>query len=354
MTPDGLNQAIAAGEPVRVLPGGIEFVSEYLSGAGSVLIPIVAVSSAFPDNGEVELKDESGHVRGSVHLLRGRSTDNTLDLTDTEYVAYLSDVDDGGINVLPYTFRNNYVSIESDYIIRYFTHHFDGAPLWGGFIHRSMAAGVPKPHKVNFAIEMQHFNGYPTEYHQVCSLRSVTQAYGIERFLKLYHMVELLFDWDYVEEIRSLNDDLEGVGKLLSRGSLSEFKRIEFILMRRCDRFDRIAAKLSEVHRFIPTAASIFFEYGKDSNPLKRPDFLRAFFAAPTFSRATFMADPVLKRQNFDEFVAAVAAHWIYRIRCSIAHHKIGEYLLTERDEQFVVEFGEPLLREILCQAMRK
>lgn len=39
-----------------------------------------------------------------------------------------------------------------------------------------------------------------------------------------------------------------------------------------------------------------------------------------------------------------------YNVRCCTAHNRIGEYVISNDDEGFVVEFAEPLLREVLCQ----
>ena len=45
-----------------------------------------------------------------------------------------------------------------------------------------------------------------------------------------------------------------------------------------------------------------------------------------------------------------IATYWIYRVRSSIAHSRIGEYVMSTSDEEFVVEIAEPLLRSVLVQ----
>jgi hypothetical protein len=53
-------------------------------------------------------------------------------------------------------------------------------------------------------------------------------------------------------------------------------------------------------------------------------------------------------RVIYDKLILETAAYWVFRVRCCIAHHRIGEYLLTQLDEEFVVEFAEPLLLGVL------
>lgn len=58
--------------------------------------------------------------------------------------------------------------------------------------------------------------------------------------------------------------------------------------------------------------------------------------------------------EKHKSFILAIATYWIYRIRCSIAHHKIGEYMMGYDDEEFVVEFAEPLLKEIILESFKR
>ncbi|WP_217361105.1 hypothetical protein [Dolichospermum sp. UHCC 0406] len=57
-----------------------------------------------------------------------------------------------------------------------------------------------------------------------------------------------------------------------------------------------------------------------------------------------------ISENNYDDLVINFSAYCIYRVRCCTAHNRIGEYVMSNDDEGFVVEFAEPLLREVLCQ----
>ena len=57
-----------------------------------------------------------------------------------------------------------------------------------------------------------------------------------------------------------------------------------------------------------------------------------------------------ITNKGYDNLVIEFSAYCIYRVRCCISHNRIGEYVMSNDDEGFVVEFAEPLLREVLCQ----
>ena len=48
--------------------------------------------------------------------------------------------------------------------------------------------------------------------------------------------------------------------------------------------------------------------------------------------------------------MGGIAAYQIYRLRSSIAHSRIGEYLLTDADDAMIREFGLPLIQEVAVQ----
>jgi hypothetical protein len=48
--------------------------------------------------------------------------------------------------------------------------------------------------------------------------------------------------------------------------------------------------------------------------------------------------------------MGGLAAYQIYRMRSSIAHSRIGEYLLTDADDAMIADFGLPLLQEVASQ----
>jgi hypothetical protein len=172
--------------------------------------------------------------------------------------------------------------------------------------------------------------------------------------LRLYHQIELLFDWVVVKQIQALGSDLTGIGRLMSDYAAGDTPRLRHIISKYSTDTDRLLKRMFDLPKFVSTAKAIFQDYSKESNPLKdnwtkfidwaengTPDLV----GAKKFKLAPDQA-------QFDTLVRTTAAYWIYRVRCCIAHNKIGEYILQDSDEDFVINFIEPLLQEVLLQVL--
>jgi hypothetical protein len=142
--------------------------------------------------------------------------------------------------------------------------------------------------------------------------------------------------WDV---LKSTRDDLE---------------RIHHVL-RGYDDFAWLEKHIYQLRGYRNSALRIFYDFGKESNPIKDRDaFIALFLDAPNISLLEL--EGIKKSKSFsDNFVASVDAYhaklirlvgyWIYRVRCSIAHNKLGEYHLEGvEDLEFLMGFAEPLL----------
>jgi hypothetical protein len=153
----------------------------------------------------------------------------------------------------------------------------DSAPLWGGFFHERdsfvlCSAYQVNPQKIIARPEIQ----LPTNYHIESCIRSVVQPYAFERFLKLYHLLELVFDWNLVVQIQNLGNNLQGIGQILNQySSNKDIERLNKLFIAKHDDgnldIDKIAACLNKIDnpRLLPKCLQIFFDYSKDSNPYK-------------------------------------------------------------------------------------
>jgi hypothetical protein len=63
--------------------------------------------------------------------------------------------------------------------------------------------------------------------------------------LKKYHLLELLFDYDFVENIKSLGTDLRGIGQLLSEYSSKEINRLNNVVTNRVNDISKEGAAFS-------------------------------------------------------------------------------------------------------------
>ncbi|MGB0930316.1 MAG: hypothetical protein ACPGVB_06050, partial [Chitinophagales bacterium] len=200
----------------------------------------------------------------------------------------------------------------------------------------------------------------PTTWHKQAMIRAVQQPYAFERFLKNYHLLELLFDWQLVQTIKSLGDDLQSAIKEVANYRKDDIERLKSILRLKCNNTDKLAKRLDSIKTFLPIAKEIFYTHGKPSNPLtKGENELQEIIDGGGFTdnenlKNCKISKKVNTQELYSKFITDLSAYWIYRVRCSIAHHKIGEYLMSPSDEQFMVEFAEPLLKEVLIQCFTR
>src|SRR5690606_13275654 len=116
--------------------------------------------------------------------------------------------------------------------------------------------------------------------------------------------------------------------------------------------------KLNLIKPYQALGEEIFIKFGKSKEPIKLTDPIKYnnllattdIFIDPNVIHSTIQ----IQTSNYNKFIHSVTAYWIYRIRCSIAHFKIGEYILTRDKEEFIVEFAEPLIKEVLLQFYKK
>jgi hypothetical protein len=328
---------------------------------GLVPLPLALVSSSYgPTPGtavtDILLLDEQRNRLGVLCLCRELGNVDLNTMTDAQYAAYLHSVSKDEYE-LPYRFGTDYVVIDQARFVEYRDHYLKVSTIWGGFLH-TVTGGIPAFKHVPAHITAVRDLTFPTQYHEENSRRSVAEPYAFERFLKLYHLFELLFDWDLVQRIQRLGTDLLGVGKLLAEYDKNELERLKDILGIRCTNINPICVCLDAVVPYRDTAKLMFFTYGKGGNaftgqdPEKSFDDLLDIGAFTEANVRTANLQYAMGPDKFRKFVINCAAYWVYRVRCSIAHNRIGEYVITTADEEFIVKFAEPLLRELLAQAL--
>jgi hypothetical protein len=322
------------------------------------LLPLpVILPSSIESNLDIDVVDETGRLLGQLCCCTHLGQVEITSLTDAKYAAYINEVDSNAITG-QHIFIKNYFVIESTLYEDYKANYLDTAPIWGGFLHENSSITIRDCYKHSPAsIHAVKNISLPTIHHQRSSARGVLQAYGFERFLKYYHLLELLFDFDIVRDIKTLGDDLYGIGKILSTYENRELDRLKMLLRKRClADIDAIASCLNFIQTkadYLEKGRELFFHYGKEGNPIGEEKKYDDLFISGGFSKANARAQGLLTNRTYEKLVTDTAAYWIYRIRCCIAHNRIGEYLMIDEDEEFVVEFAEPLIREVLCQAFQ-
>jgi hypothetical protein len=237
---------------------------------------------------------------------------------------------------------------------------------WGGFVTFEDALPIATSiNDVESAIIKAGRLSHPrTTRHKLALQRATESPVAIDRFLHLYHFLELDFDHELVERVKAANiENTTELNRILSRGR-DELDRLHLVLEGFGD-FNSLEAIFSSLQEHNDVALNVFYEYGKEHNPLKDRDSFEALFGTnPAVTqdslnrikeRNKLNVNFTARQEEYHKFLIKLACYWIYRIRCCIAHNKIGEYhMQTPEDMRFVSEFGEPLVRLLIFHRLRE
>ncbi|NWC58872.1 hypothetical protein [Pseudomonas veronii] len=287
-------------------------------------------------------------------------------LTDAQYAAYISMIDATALSSGAWpSFPYDCVVIQEQHFASY-KRNLKSSPLWGGFIHlgESQEIANQKIGSKSLEIEIHENCVARTTRHQDCLELAARAAHSTERFLHLYHYLELDYDYEVVKGIKAINEnDPQKLWDILKL-SREDIDRIQHIL-REYDNLPKLESLLTTLRYHENAAIRIFYDYGKDSNPLKDATAFREQFILSACINRTELDNIKKAKSLSDNFCATedsyqtkiikLVCYWIYRFRCSIAHNKLGEYYLNQSDDMhFLVDFAEPLLVEMVRFRMSK
>lgn len=325
---------------------------------GFVALEVPFIAQHIASDQDVEIIDENGDVLGYLCLTKKLGQVNFQAITEAKQIAYLAKVDDYSDDFLIGNFKSDYFVVSVKRLKDYKENYMGSSSLWGGFEGQSTLSFTAYK-KTTDRINARRGIDLPTDSHKLVAVSSTLDQFSLERYLKLYHLLELGFDWNIVTTIRALNDDLKGIGKILSSYGRDDIDLLKSLIVSKCTDITALENKMSKAFdaQFYNKVIEIFFEYEKESNPIKA-DRLDKFNALKATGTLTFenakSAGLTSKIEDYNLLVKKLAAYWIYRTRCGIAHHRIGEYIITLDDEFFIVDFMEPLIREVLLQVFKQ
>lgn len=348
-----------------------------------LVLPIVTSTAFDKEQSPIEVKDSADNILGYIHLSTAQEIEEER-VTEWLYAAYLVDVAEE-------EFRTGIIKINRDYFVLdlnrkvdYETSYWETTPIWGNFFHAdNLNTSSPKTnHPTPSIITAVDNLEFPTVWHKESYIHALKQPYVFERFLKKYHLLELLYDYQVMMDMQELNLGTEGDlikgGEILNNYNKQDIDRLEYIIQK-CNDFDKIIIQLDKIIPYKNIAENVFEKYGKKSNPLKIEKFntfvdLGSFVWNDVNKRAIISTIGIRNyptQQQYDrlsitektqkdlnaqtdyhKFILKLITYWIYRVRSSIAHHKIGEYLMTKSDEEFVLKFAEPLIDEVIKQCL--
>jgi len=300
-----------------------------------------------------------GSSIGDIFYLKNRTLEISL-LSQSQYYAFLSEAEVADLLKSHYTFKNNYLLIHKDYIDDFHLKYSSNSAIWGGFKLVENVSVINYYKKAVTFIEIPYELNLLDNYAKDAIYRALEHKSAFERFLKMYHLLELEFDYSLIKKIQNLNiiTDSNKIGNLLNEYNRSEIDRLIDLISNKCSDINSLADKLNLIKPYQGLGEEIFIKFGKAkgnfylSDLLKYNDLLSdndAFTSSDSVK--DFAKIPI---DDYNKFIHYITAYWIYRIRCSIAHFKIGEYILTRDKEDFIVEFAEPLIQEVLMQFYKK
>ena len=324
---------------------------ECFSVSGLVVVPIEAVGSLLDRSLDIELLDDSGASVGTISFTKNLIGVQPTTLTRWQYAAFLADSPDDWVGP-HHDFSRDYVVVDEMFADDYLARYSVGAPIWGGFTHEPLPAREIGPQvpqiTANPSIHL------PTEFHKQALNRYIEATNAFDRFLKLYHTLELLFDYVIMKRLKLVGEDLENFGKIMGEYDRSEIERLKYLISAFCNNPTEICAGFPVICVFQDRAWEIFQKHSKSGNPFHQDRHWEEFLRLANDDRLSETELRKAKLLNsgadYAALVSNIAAYWIYRVRSSIAHSRVGEFLFVESDEKFVAEFAEPLLLDVVMQ----
>lgn len=330
-------------------------LSNFVSIDNKVALPIIT-SYSFETTTDIDVTYESGRVIGKIKFLKGRNVENIESLPNEERICFYIDYDQEHIVDQAHKFKSDYLLIEKRYFNKYRQAFKKSSAIWGSFIHLDDRPEIVFDKKRNNnSIKTSPGLKIENSIYKDNLFLSINEPNPFNRFLKLYHLLELQFDMHTAEKISQLLEEgnkQKEISTKLKEYTREEIKRLTSLVIERCTDTNSLINIMSEVKHFSARAEKIFYEYGKDSNPIKKSSLFRSILERESM----FGDQDYIQTQGliFNNLVPKLCSYWIYRVRSSIAHNKFGEYIMNKDDEDFIVNFAEPLLKEMVLQCFKK
>jgi hypothetical protein len=319
-----------------------------------IALPITT-SFSFDRNNTIDIKYESGTNIGEIKFLKDRKVEDIEGLPNDEKICFYIDYDQEYIVDQSHTFKFDYIILRKRYFNKYKSSYKKTSSIWGSFFHIDDKPNIifDKKKTTNSLSVSSNLKIRNSIYKDNLFL-SINEPNPFNRFLKLYHLLELQFDMHTAQKIKALveegNKEKEISGKL-KEYTREEINRLISIIRERCIDLVSLTNTMNTIEPFKEKAIKIFYQYGKESNPLRRTNDFRAIIDEEgKFGNQAFVES---QGHNYNIIIPKICAYWIYRVRSSIAHNKFGEYIMDKNDEEFIVEFAEPLLKEVVTQCFK-
>jgi len=256
--------------------------------------------------------------------------------------------------------EKSFVFIEQAYYESYKKNLRPSSGIWGGYSHS------PLPNKNKHYIDEIYVKDnlfLPTLVHEKKLSEAISAKNSFDRYLKKYQLLELLYDYWCVARLRNVGEDLSGFRDIMNNYTKTEIDTLQLLITSYVTNIDEIALKLQKVSTHNDLSYLIFIKFARESAPIKEKDKWDTFIKAITsfsplsskdieFDKSLSWKKSLHQQHVFDKEILKISGYFIYRIRCSIAHSKIGEFIFDDSHDEFIINFAEPLIDEIISQIL--
>lgn len=173
-------------------------LSGYLAIDDFAILPVEAISSGLSQDTDLEIIDANGASLGTLCFSRSLGNIQLGELTFWQFVAFLADAEPNEIFDSHYSFKRDYLVLDVAVIDQYIDKYLMSSPVWGGFSHFP----VPSLEHVTTVEKIVAIPGIKiaSNHHREVFNRYLYANNPFERFLRIYHSLELLFDFIFVKK----------------------------------------------------------------------------------------------------------------------------------------------------------
>ncbi|CAI3956044.1 unnamed protein product [Commensalibacter communis] len=267
-------------------------------------------------------------------------------------------------NKIPKQFASDILILKECFFPEYYKNLYNTSSFWGGFIHKTVETVHYKTNTDIICPDLNNPFSFPTIVNQSNSELSL-ESYNIYNvFLKKYHQLELLFNLVTVQQLKNIElDNIKEINAIYKNINKKELETITYII----EQFSTIGRQNKILDIFVKAYTKyrvicdqIFKEYGKEGNPLKEEKAYNNFIAfteecSLNDTKDYISYESLWKKQSKPHnakdlkiFINILSAYCIYRIRCSIAHKKLSEFIFESNKEHFdfMIDVALPLIKE--------
>lgn len=339
---------------------------DYVVVDGYVLIEVKEIDEMIKRGNQIiELKLNDIYIGELVVTDIDKNPQDTSSLRSSEIIYCIAKTFLGE-DISSIKFDSHYILIDEKFFIKYILDFYDTSSLWGKYSHFSRSH-LFQP-TINEIILPNEVIKFPTEFHKDTAINNLSSVSPFDKFLKGYHQLELLFNLIIVKSVQKISiTNLAEINSIYKDLKKSEIESIIYILEQYIDsdeKYLKIMAKAFVNNEIL--CEEFLQKYSKESNPLidsvrwtRFINFLKKaerdacqsiddFFNVACDSSVEFFKSN--QKQEFLKLVRKINAYWIYRIRCSIAHNKLGEFIFEAKQNhyEFIYTYGEPLLKQTI------